>query len=386
MGVAYLAREMFDRIARNTGFIADDQQRIETVIAAILHDIGHAPFSHTFEDVLRSLKIRFNHEHMTVRMICDSESRVHRILSNIDGQFPREVAAYIDKSLRRETYWRHKIVSSQIDADRLDYIVRDVYHAGLSGYSFDLPRILDMLVRIDDSHFGVSIKALEAVEAFLIALDQTYRAVYYHHTNRAANSLLSSIIRRAATLVANGDKHVLRADVRSSCALLDLITNGESVDIENYTTLNENVIWTLISGWQTHDDAVLADLSVRLLTRRLPKTLDFQPQAFAKATDWLETAKELTIKSIPAATAETVDYYVTTDESSRTSYKLYDWMSEAPDEQILIVDSNKKAQPIENINEARIIGALKDARYTNRIIFPSEIRKEFVKSVMEDGS
>jgi HD superfamily phosphohydrolase len=176
MGVCHLGREMYCRIVRNMGEPIDLRRFLSTCGAALLHDIGHGPFSHVLEEILGSCGLQFDHEWMTRRLLIEKpeadEKRgasVHEVLRQIDETFPGEVALYINKKWRDAynerhelvDHWSYKIVSSQMDADRLDYLLRDSYFAGIKGHSFDIQRLLDMLLHLDHTRIAVPLQRLQ---------------------------------------------------------------------------------------------------------------------------------------------------------------------------------------------------------------------------------
>ena len=200
LGVSHLAHQMYDRVVRNMGDKADEDTRLTVGVAALLHDIGHGPFSHTLEQILSALGVGFDHETMTRRIIEDSNTAIGGLLRQIDDAFPEHVVRYINKKNRKDDKWEYKLVSSQLDADRLDYLLRDARCAGIHGPSFDLDRLLDLLHQVENKYIAVEEGGLETVEAYMVALDQMYRAVYYHHAIRAAGAVLESCIARAVEL------------------------------------------------------------------------------------------------------------------------------------------------------------------------------------------
>ena len=242
MGVCYLAREMYGRITRNMGDPVDARRRMATSAAALLHDIGHGPFSHVLEEILSVCGIRFEHEWLTRRLLVEdgavtdpAATSVYATLRQIDSALPEEVAAYVSKKWRSKEkdkdkggsdHWTYKLVSSQIDADRLDYLIRDAVLTGLPGHAFDIERLLDMLLHLDRTRIAVYRRAVEPVEGYLLALDQMYRTVYYHHTARAAAAMLGCTLHRALDLhrdgarawagLASGDR--LLGGCRCTCA------------------------------------------------------------------------------------------------------------------------------------------------------------------------
>jgi HD superfamily phosphohydrolase len=402
MGAAYLAREMYDRVVRNMDETPDSRLRTLTCLGALLHDVGHGPFSHTLEEILAAAGLPFHHEHMTVRLI-EEDREIRDVLVQIDPTLPGELAELIakgagelrwpkpiaggdgnplgvpelfDKSRRRRDHWTQRLVSSQLDADRLDYLLRDALFAGVQGHGFDLPRLLDNLHHLDGRRIAVHRKALAAVEAYMLMQDQMYRAVYYHHAVRAASFLLGSVLRRALVLFRNGDQSVFPAG--SSGAphpFRALAQAGEALPIEDYVRLGEYHLWALVEDWQHARDRVLADLSRRLMRRALFKTMDVDPMDHEQLTRLETRARELVMAELSFVTEETVEHYVCVDTPSRSSYVPYDFRSDAPDESIWIVGIAEPC-PIEDFTESRIVAALKDTKFFPRMIFPPEIREQ----------
>lgn len=384
MGVAHLAHEMYSRIERNSDASHNAEHKVATCVAALLHDVGHGPFSHTLEDILKEDDIAFDHEAMTQRLIEESDSDLYKILSSVDSKLPAEVVYYINKERRakehQEEHWRYRLVSSQLDADRLDYLLRDSLFAGVRG-GFDLTLLLDSLQQLDGKRIAVDHRAIVVVEAYLVMLDQMYRAVYYHKAIRAASVLLSSVMRRAFELYRDGD-----AAIFSSAAehpLRRLADRGQKVEVDQYVRLSEFHVWALIETWRWHTDKVLSDLARRLLERRLFKTLDVDP-ARRKLLDKVEDhARALTRRELAHVDDKTVAYYVSGDEPDRTSYKRYDWRSELPDESIWLVGGGK-VQPIEENSQSRIVSALKETKYFHRLVFPAEIRSSLLNDMKDE--
>jgi hypothetical protein len=374
MGVMYLARTMYGCLVRNMGESPQASDELAVVTAALLHDIGHGPFSHTIEEVLKELGVEFHHETLTTRFMLE-DGPVNALLKSVDPSFPDTVSAFIDKKKRSEDHWKYKIVSSQLDADRLDYLLRDAYFCGLRGHGFDLPRILDLLQHHDGTQIGIEVGALEALEAYLVALDQLYRAIYYHHAVRAANRLLTSTLKRATALSAGGDKDVLGPP---GTAFRDLVENGHAVSLTQYARLGEHQLWALIDGWRDHKDKTLAHLAGCLMARQLPKTVPMPGESFddlKKFYELRDRAKELAVKHIDYIDKDNVDFYVYDDEPSRTSYKTYDWKADSANESIWIIEEGGKAHPLEDFGRSKIVQGIKDARYFPRLMMPKEVRE-----------
>lgn len=372
MGVMYLARTMYNCVVRNMGESRVESDEIAVVAAALLHDIGHGPFSHTIEEVLKELDVKFHHENLTTRFILE-DGKINELLSQIDPSLPEEVAGFIDKKKRTEDHWKYKIVSSQLDADRIDYLLRDAHYCGLKGHGFDHHRMLDLMQHDEGKRICIESGALEAVESFLVALDQLYRSIYYHHAVRSASCLLTSTLKRAVFLVNEGDKKVLGP---THNVFRSLVQDGQDIELDEYARLGEHQIWALIDAWKDHKDPTLSDLAKRLFGRQLPKSIEPEMnsyQDFKKFDDLLDNARELAVAKISYINWDNVDYYVCQDDPSRTSYKTYDWRPDSANDSIWI---NEKGlvRPLEDHGRSNIVQALKDKWYFPRLMVPKEIR------------
>ena len=378
LGVHHVAKQMYERICRNSSEKESTEWKLLTVIAALLHDVGHGPFSHSLEEILKEVEIKFDHEDMTIRFISDPDSEIYKTLVKVDKQLPENLVLFFDKKLRKQDHWAYRIVSSQLDADRLDYVQRDALFAGLRGHGFDFERMLDLLNHFDN-RIAVDRGATEALESYLVALDQLYRAIYYHHAVRSATQMLMSLMRRAAFLHRDGDRSIfipLADGVRHP--ICDLLESGSKIGLSQYQRLSEYGLWYLIEAWQGHKDKVLSELSARILNRRLLKTIEVDQANFLGTQAIVERARGLVAKMYPKA-PEAVDHFVLYDDPIRTSYKRYDWKSESGDESIWLVGRGKKETPLEDDDESTIIQSFKSKRYFPRLIVPREVRDELVK-------
>lgn len=391
MGTCALSQVMYERIARNMSEPIEPRRYVATVAAALLHDVGHGPFSHVFEEILSGCGVAFHHEVMTCRMMLEADSPLHRTLSRTDAALPAEVALYIDRQRRVDSkapdHFSYRLVSSQIDADRLDYLQRDAYYAGLEGHGFDVERLLDMLLHLDHTRIAVYRRAIEPVEGYLLALDQMYRTVYYHHTARAASVLLGAVLRRALELYRSGDTAILPSGPSGRPhPLRALFEHGQAVPLAEYQRLTEHQIFALIEDWQAYADPVLSDLSRRLMGRALFKTIDVDPRRYNVLKRLQRRAEELVQKRLSHVDRKTVSYYVAVDEPERLSYKRYDWRNQSPDDSIWIVDDGEgssatagRAAPVPIEKEpSSIIAALASVKYFHRLVVPAEVRDELL--------
>ena len=375
MGVLYMARTMYHKIMRNMDFPQNDHHETLVTAAALLHDVGHGPFSHTMEQILEEFGIDFDHEDMTIRIVSEPESEIFKILSSYDAKLPEQLVLFFDREKRVEDSWIYKVVSSQLDGDRLDYLMRDAFFAGVQGPSFDVHRLLDLL-HAQENSIAVERGGEETVEAYLLTLDQMYRNIYYHHSVRAASWVLTSAVKRAAELSINGDKTVFPDISGEPHPMKRLLTEGAKVPLETYCRINETTLWGLIDSWRDHGDTILSDLSSRLYSRQLFKTLRFNETSPKKTHERVEAAKAATKKALPHLNDDTVNYYVAIDEPSRTSYKGYNWKPESADDSIWLVGGSKDACPIEDEEHNEILDGLRRKRYFSRLIVHQDVRAQ----------
>ena len=252
MGVAHLARRIYDNLHPDGA--VDAPVRGATTGAALLHDVGHGPFSHAMERVFS-----FHHEDYTKALILDDDSSICQILRAYDRQLPETVASYIDHSLN---HYSSEVVSSQLDADRMDYLLRDSYMTGVEVGRYDLERILLMLEH-DDEGLVVNVRAFESIEGYLISRYHMYRLVYFHKLVRAAEAMLRMLYERARDLMEMGQ---LPIDPQSG---LGRLMAGETLPAAVFSQLSEIDAWAAIRTWSEVSDPVLSDLASGLMSRRL---------------------------------------------------------------------------------------------------------------------
>lgn len=378
MGVSHLARVMFECLCRNSSVEEAPGKKIAVSIASLIHDVGHGPLSHAMEEILRENDIPFHHEDMTLRFINDPDSEIFSIIKSLDSNLNSEISRFFDKKLRSEDRWEYKIVSSQMDADRLDYVQRDSLFAGIKGHGFDIDRLFDLIYISNDENISVDRGAIEAVEAYLVTLDQLWRAVYYHHAVRSATKMLAALFRRAYVLYRNSDTEIFPPIAGKTHPLQRLFDEGREIPLPEYLRLTDALAWALIDGWRLHKDPTLSDLANRLLRRDLFKSVPLNPEDLRGSHDLFARASEIVSEMYPDV--EKVDEtYLLWDSPDRISYKVYDWKPEQPSESIWLTGGGKGEMPIEADTESTIVRALQDRRKFDRLIMPEEVRKKLTQ-------
>ncbi|MDP9175414.1 MAG: HD domain-containing protein [Planctomycetota bacterium] len=319
LGVMETARRMLDQLGQ--GFTLDEDRRLVCVVGALLHDLGHGPFSHTFERVSGIV-----HETFTLRIIEDPDSDINRILRQHDAALPTRVTDLLRGEPERTFY--SDIVSSQLDADRFDYLLRDNLMTG-SGYGdFDLSWLLHALT-IDQKtrRLAVTWKGISAVEAYLQSRYHMYRNVYFHKVVRTAEGMVKLALQRAKRLAVQ-DR--LPWPKRGDAVYKALL--GQRLTIPEFTSLDDISIQHCLRVWASVEDKVLSGLCAGLLYRRLFRTIDLSaiidPAQEKRVLDAAE-------KSVVDAGGD-VAYDMFYDQPADTPYEIYDGQSVAAD--ILVCD------------------------------------------------
>lgn len=259
IGVMAIARRAFDRICK---FYPQLQPyRVVVLSAALLHDVGHGPFSHTAEEIFGC-----HHEHWTARILQESEP-IRRSLFAYSPELLEQILAVYQHKHPLPFVWQ--LVSSQLDCDRLDYLMRDSYFTGASYGKIDLDRILTALGYDPVSQqLIVARKGMAAVEHYLIVRYFMYAQVYNHPKNIAATWILEQAFKRARELL---QANQLTADETVQAWLLE---DGNHISLTNYLAADDGVFAYHLQRWQRHSDSVLSDLCRRYCDRDLLKCID----------------------------------------------------------------------------------------------------------------
>jgi HD superfamily phosphohydrolase len=267
----------------------------EALAAALLHDLGHGPFSHLFEQVLPHGE---HHETWTRRVLLDSSTDVHRVLSGIDSQLPERVAELVHG--RHELPYLAGAVSGTFDVDRCDYLLRDAHATGVGYGRFDLDWLLRSLTfgvpRSESTAPPIAIdgkKGIPAIESFLLARLFMFQQVYFHKTERSCEWMLMQILARARELLADG------ARLAGTPPGLEALARHGTVALGEYLELDDPALWVALATWAKGSDPLLSDLAQRLQARRLFKTYElFGEQAAPRGRlEALDIARDVAKKS-----------------------------------------------------------------------------------------
>ncbi|NGQ96204.1 HD domain-containing protein [Brevibacillus sp. SYP-B805] len=322
------------------------EEKLLCLCAALLHDVGHGPFSHSFEKVFR-----FHHEDWT-RAIITGETEINRILRRMGDGFPQKVAEVIAKTYENKLIV--SLISSQIDADRMDYLLRDAYYTGVNYGNFDIERIL-RLMRPHEDGIVIKFSGMHAVEDYIMSRYQMYWQVYFHPVTRSAEVVLRKVFQRAKDLFQAG--YSFRVE---PVQLLPFLR--EEITLADYLALDESVVFYYLHQWKAEQDPILKDLSSRFLDRKLFKYVECTPKDFRLIADLQKLFLEAGIDP---------SYYLEVDSTSDLPYDFY---RPGEDEERIpimllmpsgeIVELSRKSEIVESISGKR--------RFDYKLYFPLE--------------
>ena len=258
LGAMHLMTEAIDLLRLKGNLITEDEA-LSAMIAILLHDIGHGPFSHSLENsIVKDMK----HEYM-------SEVFMNVINKQFDNRLEGAISIY--KGLYPKKFL-HQLVSGQLDVDRLDYLKRDSFFTGVSEGVIGTDRIIKMMNVCKDS-LVIEDKGIYSIEKFIVARRLMYWQVYFHKTVLSAENLLIKILDRANFLTHRGEK--LFATPALSFFLSNTFTkqdfNVENSAIENFALLDDDDVNASIKVWINDNDKILSFLSQSLINRHLFK-------------------------------------------------------------------------------------------------------------------
>lgn len=258
IGAMHLMTKALDSL-RSKNFEISNNEYEASLIAILLHDIGHGPFSHALE---YSLLQGISHESLSFLFM-------KQLNEKFDGRL--ELALRIFQNTYERKFF-HQLVSSQLDMDRLDYLKRDSFFTGVSEGTIGLERIINMLSIVDDA-IVVEEKALYSIENFLNARRLMYWQVYLHKASVSAEKMLINLILRAKELALSGQDvfatDALKTFLSKDIALADFQKHPQL--LAEFGKLDDYDIWGSIKIWQNDQDKILSTISQMLLNRKLFK-------------------------------------------------------------------------------------------------------------------
>ena len=257
LGVFAIARRAMGRLTELDPSL--ETQKGVLYAAALLHDLGHAPLSHSGEEMFGT-----NHEQWSARVIREHPD-IQAPLERFSSGTAASVADLLEHG-RAERGVIKALVSSQLDCDRLDYLLRDSYSTGARYGQLDLDRILGAITLAPDGELAIHPKGLMAVEHYLVVRSLMYRSVYNHRLNVVCNWLLDQLIRQARLL---GPSRIWADRIMKTW-----LWHPQELDLHIYLSNDDLCTGYHLQRWKEEAPEPLADLCDRFLNRRLFKALD----------------------------------------------------------------------------------------------------------------
>lgn len=286
---------------KNKGIEITADEETGAKIAILLHDAGHAPFSHALEKIL----IPGTHHETLSLMIMEVLNK------QFSGQLHTAIDIFTDKYPKR---FLHQLVSGQLDVDRLDYLTRDSFFTGVSEGVIGYDRIIKMLT-VHNGDLMVEEKAIYSIEKFLVSRRLMYWQVYLHKTVVAAEMMLVNIVKRAKELINNG------FEVHSTSIAFDFFLTGEvkmeaGPELGHFCLLDDYDVMATIKNWMHHPDRILSTLCKLLIDRRLLK-VKLRAEAFDDESIW--DMRNAICDKLNISENES-RYFIFTGEAENTTY------------------------------------------------------------------
>jgi len=300
-----------------------------------------------------------------VQVILDEGSEIGQLLRSHSDDLAGKVASIIEGTFQPSAL--AQLVSSQLDVDRMDYLLRDSLMTGAKYGIYDLEWIINALA-IDEAADRVYVQArgIYAVEEYLQARYYMFRQVYFHRTLRSAEAILRSIIRRALDLLDNG-KEVWHA----TGTAFEKILRRETLTVTDHMQVDDSDFVFHIKQWQNSSDAILSDLSRRFIARRLFKAIDLDMPHDERAA-FLTDARQTV-----ACAGFDPDYYFIEDRASDVPYYSYYHTAKSEPKSHIYVESGYASPQIREISEvSNVVQGLQHPYELHRICFPAEVKTE----------
>ncbi len=307
LGAMHLMDMAIETLCSKGHNITPDEQEAAR-IAILLHDIGHGPFSHALEQTIVE---GISHEDLSALLM-------DKLNEEFNGQLATAIAIFNDTYPKK---FLHQLVSSQLDMDRMDYLMRDSFFTGVSEGVISFDRIIKML-NVKDDYIVIEEKGIYSIEKFITARRLMYWQVYLHKTVIAAELLLAKILERARELSLSGEKlfatPALNHFLTNNISIKAFVNSNDHLDI--FATLDDTDILSAIKVWTKHDDFILSALCQSLIRRNLYHVeITNTPPTAERVNELVDLAMEKY-----DINEDEASYFVFTDTITNKAYRVGD--------------------------------------------------------------
>ncbi len=371
IGVMNTARMFLARLIHVLGLDIGELQRTAVLAASLLHDIGHGPFSHAFEKVTEE-----EHEKWTRAILLDPASDVNQSLRRFDPAFPDVLDAFFSEDLEetgrqegRIPAYLTQIVSSQLDADRFDYLLRDSHATGADYGRFDARWLLQNLFLDQTPRFYLGYKASLAADAYVYARYHMYRSVYFHKTTRSAEVMLALLLLRYKQRLREvSGENTKRAVAPGAPECIVRAFSGD-MTMGDYLALDDHSLSEFWKSCERSEDAVLQRLGAGLLHRRLYKAVDVTGAEPDRVADFVSAARgDLETRGFD------LQYCFVSDTPADIPYQPYDPNAERPATQIYLQTESGAIGELSS--QSAIVRELTKRYRLIRYYFPGDVREQ----------
>lgn len=266
LGAMHLMFTALETLKLKNVKISDEEEKA-ALLAILLHDVGHGPYSHALESLLME---DWHHEKLSILLM-------KKLNDEFNGELDLAIEMFQGKYHRK---FFNQLITSQLDVDRLDYLKRDSFFTGVSEGSVNTQRIISMM-NVKDDELLIDEKGIYSIENFLTARMFMYWQVYYHKTSALAEHLLVKILSRAKQLISEGKQVEAYGNLKYFLYKTDFEKATEE-DVNRFTQLDDTDVLSAIKTWQNADDFVLSYFCKAVVQRKFPKTV-FSSQKFEES-------------------------------------------------------------------------------------------------------
>ena len=375
IGVYHTARRLVDVIARRQGEKHDPDRARVALLAALLHDVGHGPFSHAFEVAATAADLSRRHEDWSAEII-QGNTEVNRVLREVDGHLPGEIGTLLKEEDSKDIF--AAVVSSQFDADRLDYIQRDRLMAGVEFGHFDSDWLFDCL-EVGSITMGeqtpyeapclfLGPKGVQVAEEYLEARYRLYRMVYMHKTTRAAEKMLEALL-QTATSELEDDELAKREPV---------LRYFVSPSLDSYLALDDASVWAALAIYAECGNPRVSRLAGRLRDRDLYKCVDIGVRDRTNGNLYLRFRRKLEERSAE----ENEDLLF--DDPTVMPYRWYDFDDASALNKVLVKTREDMNEPEDIAEESPIVKALQGRERIQRVYAPDSAKADELANMLKE--